>query len=96
MNDPKIQKFLNKLESVIKQQEFYIYTTLSMLDQYCIGPCDSDTGNTQYNIEAAAVNKLSELGYVEIIFGNWPNTKYLTFKITEKGRDFMNNYSGER
>jgi len=67
-----------------------------MLDQYCIGPVSADIekGQTTHNIEAAAVNKLSELGYVEIIFGNWPNTKYLTFKITEKGRDFMNNYSG--
>jgi hypothetical protein len=39
---------------------------------------------TIYNHDAIAVDLLEKHGYVEITDGKWPQTKYLTFKFTEK------------
>jgi hypothetical protein len=57
-----------------------------VLDQSYSGMSEEDNGEyrTTYNYDAAAVDLLHKHGYVEILEGTWPQTKYLTFKFTEK------------
>jgi len=57
-----------------------------VLDQSYAGFSEDDTGiyRTQYNYDAAAVDLLEKHGYVEILEGEWPQTKHLTFKFTDK------------
>jgi len=50
----------------------------------CMSEEDNGEYRTTYNYDAIAVDLLEKHGYVEIIDGKWPRTKYLTFKFTEK------------
>lgn len=57
-----------------------------VLDQSysCMSEEDKGEYRTTYNYDAIAVDLLEKHGYVEIIDGKWPQTKYLTFKFTKK------------
>lgn len=57
-----------------------------VLDQSysCMSEENIDTYRTTYNYDAIAVDLLEKHGYVEIIDGKWPKTKYLTFRFTGK------------
>ena len=69
-----------------KEREEFCNALCGVLDQSYAGSSEEDTGvyRTQYNYDAVAVDLLQKHGYVEILDGNWPQTKYLTFKFTEK------------
>lgn len=66
-----------------------IYHILWILFQYCGIDDDSYIGTTRFNAEAGAVDELEKIGYVKILSGKWPLTKFLTFEITQKGLDLM-------
>ena len=50
----------------------------------CMSEEDKNEYRTTYNADALAVDLLARHGYVEITDGRWPQTKYLTFKFTDR------------
>ena len=57
-----------------------------VLDQLYNGYAEeeSNTMRTQYNYDASAVWFLKEKGYVDILKGEWPKTKFISFIFTDK------------
>lgn len=69
-----------------KDREDLCNALCGVLDQSysCMSEEDKGEYRTTYNYDAIAVDLLEKHGYVEIIDGKWPQTKYLTFKFTKK------------
>lgn len=50
----------------------------------CMSKENKGEYRTTYNADALAVDLLEKHGYTRITDGKWPQTKYLTFKFTDK------------
>lgn len=65
------------------------YHLLWMLCQYRCGEENMYEGQTSYNSDAFAVQDLSKFGYIELLDGSFPDTKFIEFRITDKGKELM-------
>jgi hypothetical protein len=66
-----------------------LYHLMWMIVQFCGGIEDDDIYQTHYNADAYAVHTLEQKGLVKITDGKWPDTKFLTFTITEEGDQIL-------
>jgi hypothetical protein len=62
-----------------------IYHLLWMLDQYC-DTNKEEIYQTRYNACGHAADTLFKLGYIELLKGNWPETHFIQFALTDKGK----------
>lgn len=65
------------------------YHLISVLEQLCYDIENDEIFHTHYNADAYAAWYLSELGYIKIIKGSWPQTKFLDFEFTEKAKNLV-------
>ena len=65
------------------------YHLLWILDQYCSSNVEGTTLESRYNADAYAVDYLFRRGLIEITEGEWPWTKRLKFRISDKGKSIM-------
>ena len=63
----------------------------NVLEQLYKGYSEEDNNifRTNYSYDAMAVQFLSDIGYVELIEGEWPKTKYITFKFTSLRKEML-------
>jgi hypothetical protein len=67
-----------------------LYHLLWMIIQYCSAEEKDEYYITRYNADANAVDDLAKEGYVEILDGEWPYTKRIKCKLTDKGKNIIN------
>lgn len=65
------------------------YHLLWVLYQYCGEQEYGYVCKTRYNADGCAVDYLARKGYVRLINGEWPRTKFIKFEITGAGREVM-------
>ncbi len=85
-------KKLHKLGDELLSSEL-LYLIMHLIDQWFMAwdftGAGMPAGETRYNCEAECIDYLNDKGYVQIIKGEWPKTKRLTFIFTEKGKQFL-------
>jgi len=62
------------------------YHLLWMLFQYCGITEEGGDCMTRNNADAEAVDYLNKKGLIDILEGEWPSTKRLKFRISDKGK----------